>query len=486
MKFLILHNGAPNYHKFFNQLSERLIRDGHSVELAVDCAFHRDVNEIDTLGLPVHEFSDFWATFDEDTTEILEEYSEFPLNSALHSDFERAEVYGIGATRNNSYYSSLQVALLCFFDRIFRNSDIDVVLYENISNTFAHFAWYVCKKFDIDYVGLTSSRLPGRFAIVNGPFSEGNKYKRILDEILEGRKEIPKEVSQWVSAYLENLDHIEPDYMRYNKLDQTNILTKYVKLSKLRRLLIAWKHRNDRHHLAFQVGHPIKYMWSMFYRSIKRKLREKNCRKYFSKPIASEKYLLYPLHFHPESSTSIYARPFINEYEVIRNIAFSLPINTMLYVKDHSSAFANPNLQFYRRLQSLPNVRLIEPEANAKKLIRDGLGVITLTSTMGYEALLLNKRVFLLGSVFYEFHPNIIKLDNYLDLFQSFKQGIISDNKVGSDYNELFVSAYYLGTFDGTLNFSFDDVKMTDLVEKIYSNLFEAIKVNQIDSGIKE
>ena len=119
--------------------------------------------------------------------------------------------------------------------------------------------------------------------------------------------------------------------------------------------------------------------------------------------VQSDVFLLYPLHFHPESSTSILAGAYLNEYEVIRNIAFNLPQGITLYVKDHMAACGFQQLAFYRKLKDLPNVRLISYTADAKQLIRKSVGVITLTSTVGYEALLLGKRVFLFAPFFMNF-----------------------------------------------------------------------------------
>jgi len=71
----------------------------------------------------------------------------------------------------------------------------------------------------------------------------------------------------------------------------------------------------------------------------------------YQAPVEGEQFLLYPMHFHPESSTSILAGTYLDEYEVIRNIAFSLPEGVRLYVKDHISAWGYPALDFYRRIK---------------------------------------------------------------------------------------------------------------------------------------
>lgn len=468
MRVLIISNSAPDYFRFFNGLAGRLTADGHSVEIAVDCPYTRDSNRVDGLGLPVHEFAAFWRGFQEDPAAVLARYADLPLNAALLADFERADVFSFGGDRDSAYYRQLQAALLCFFEQLMTTSHIDVVVYENVSNTFAHFAWMVCQRLGLPYCGLIASRLPGRFAIVDDPHGEHHRYDHILADIRAGRYEVPQEVRQWCTQYLAKLDETVPDYMSFNKLDELGLVKLYAKRSKLNRLKMAWKHRHDDHRLAFQVGNPLALTWQMFWRSLRRRLRLRACNRLYEAPVAGERFLLYPLHFHPESSTSVAAGTYLDEYEVIRNIAFSLPAGTTLYVKDHISAFALPSLDFYRRLAALPNVRLISPFAATKQLIRDSVGVVTLTSTVGYEALLLNRRVFLYGSVFYEAHPNVVKVEKPAGLFELFRQYLDAPLPVGSDYHLDFVAAYHTGTYAGILNFFLDDEHTRTLLDEVY------------------
>lgn len=471
MKILVISNSAPEYFRFFNGLAERLKADGHAVEIAVDCPYTRDSNRVDTLGLSVHEFAAFWRDFKEDPAQVLAEYADQPLNAALLADFERAEAFSFGQGRDSAYYQQLQAALLRYFEQLLTGSRIDVVVYENVSNTFAHFAWLVCQRLGLPYCGLIASRMPGRFAVVDDPHGEHRRFERIVADIRAGQREVPPEVRQWCADYMAKLDETVPDYMHFNKLDELGLVKLYAKRSKLGRLKMAWKHRNDDHRLAFQVGNPLKLTWQMFLRSLRRRLRLRACNRLYEAPVAGERFLLYPLHFHPESSTSVAAGTYLDEYEVIRNIAFSLPAGTMLYVKDHVSAFALPTLDFYRRLAALPNVRLISPFAATKRLIRDSVGVVTLTSTVGYEALLLQRRVFLYGSVFYEFHPNVVKVEKPAGLFQLLRQHLDAPLPVGSDYHLDFVAAYHMGTHAGILNFFLDDEHTRILLDEVYPRL---------------
>ncbi|HDV0741139.1 TPA: capsular biosynthesis protein, partial [Acinetobacter baumannii] len=144
-----------------------------------------------------------------------------------------------------------------------------------------------------------------------------------------------------------------------------------------------------------------------------------------------ERFYVYPIHFHPESSTSVLAPEYTNEYSNIVNIANNLPFGTYLYVKDHKSAKGVQSYEFYKKVSSLPNVRLVNFDVNIKRLILKSVGVITVNSTAGYEALLLGKPVYLLGRVFYENFNNVHKLQNFKSLRNNF---LNESNEVMSDF----------------------------------------------------
>jgi len=202
-------------------------------------------------------------------------------------------------------------------------------------------------------------------------------------------------------------------------------------------------------------------------------------RNYYSAIPEGEKFILYPLHFHPESSTSILAGTYLNEFEVIQNIAFNLPQGVKLYVKDHVSAYGYPEFELYKKLKKLPNVRVLSPHAPTKNLIKASLAVITLTSTVGYEALLLGKRVFVFGNVFYRFHKNVVQIANPSDLFNLFIKYLDNPPEIERHYNMQFVAAYYYSTEPGSLNLMLNCDAALDVVEKIYPELRRRLQTGE-------
>ena len=106
--------------------------------------------------------------------------------------------------------------------------------------------------------------------------------------------------------------------------------------------------------------------------------------------------------------------------------AKSLPADTVLYVKEHYTLLVHKELNFYRELRKYPNVVLINPWVNSRKLIENAEVVTTLTGTAGYEAMLLRKPVFIGGNAVYWNAPGVVNLKdvygNYLEKINSWKK----------------------------------------------------------------
>lgn len=467
MNILLLSNSAPNYHYFFNALAQCFAKDGAKVVVAVDCTFSRRKNEVDTLGFDVFDFSIFFKNH-QINREILERYSRFNLNGALLSDFERAEIYKIWSDEVGiDFYDRLKSALLSYFEEIFNRYKINVVIYENVSNSFAYFALLVAQRKGAVYCGIGGSRLPGRFTITSDPLAD-NKTAKIFESIQSGCSVVPPEVRQWASEYIATIETVVPDYMNFNGLDRISLIERYLKYDLIEKVKPLLLHVFDNRTDAFQVGNPWLTHFNRFHRNILRRIKVEQVEKLYQMPVNGERFVLYPLHFHPETSTSILAGAYLNEYEVIRNIAFNLPEGMRLYVKDHMSAWGYPPLNFYNRIKRLPNVRLLGPNAPTKQLIKDSIAVITLTSTVGYEALLLKKRVFLFGRVFYEFHKGVTKIEDPMNLHELMLRWINKPIDWDDAYNNDFICAYHQATLPNTLNLMLKSDAAKQLAKQIY------------------
>lgn len=194
---------------------------------------------------------------------------------------------------------------------------------------------------------------------------------------------------------------------------------------------------------------------------------------YFQEPNYSEDYILFPLHFQPEASTCVYARKYENQSFFIEQLSKSIPVEKILYVKEHSVRQGHRPLSFYRQLKKYPNVKLISPNSDNHKLIKHSSFLICLTSTMGFEALMYGKPVFICGNCFFEKFSGAQKIYDVFDEKEKFLNPPKQDRK-------LYVRqmAYYLKSLQ------FCTMQEEPLHEETQENLI-AIQNNTIDEVIK-
>lgn len=132
---------------------------------------------------------------------------------------------------------------------------------------------------------------------------------------------------------------------------------------------------------------------------LKQMLMRKN--RFFKKPIEGEKYVYMPLHLIPESTTSILSPFYINELSVIEAVSKSIPAGWFLYVKEHQAMLGERSLSFYKAINKLPNVKMVQLNYynDPKPWITKSQGVVTISGTSAYEAALLGKHSIVFSEV---------------------------------------------------------------------------------------
>jgi hypothetical protein len=112
-------------------------------------------------------------------------------------------------------------------------------------------------------------------------------------------------------------------------------------------------------------------------------------------------YYYLPLHIQPEATPDIVSPFYNNQLELIEKVSNSLPLDTVLYVKDHPDGLGYRDLLYYRQIRANKNVQLINSNFESSSLIKNSLGVITIAGTAGIEARLLNIPVVIFSDIFY-------------------------------------------------------------------------------------
>jgi hypothetical protein len=453
--FLILSTNAFNYRSVHAELGESLRKQGHRVCYAIASRFADALHLEYPLRGPCYYFSAYSPSLQELEAADVLLGKEANLWEMFFPDIDRFLSIGYQDDKDMDWYASLARRLAAFFSDVIRREKIDFILYESISCCFSYFAYMIAQKLGATYLAFDLSRLPGRFEVKRQEEDYAARLNATYLALLQCQYQLDAQTQEAVESYVMNIEHIEPDYMKDQNFVSPSVIRKffwrkdvYVKI--WRTLGYELTRGNESVH---DIGNVVWFILKLARRHIVRNLRVFACRRWLQKPILGERFYLYPLHYHPEASTSVCARHYINEAEVIRNIAFNMPMGTYLYVKEHRSAVGLPPLSFYRDLAKLPNVRLLDPDLNARSLIAQSKGVITLTSTVGYEAIILGKPVYTPVEPFYAFHPLVRHVPRWEQLHALLLEE--SDMDLPKHDALAFVGSYWLNTYDGCLEYSF-------------------------------
>ncbi len=457
MNILILVNPAKNYKYFFYNVAKSLTDLGHSIYYAYD-------TEKNKVLFPIPEIDDspksyFFDVFFKKNQELFKQHHKIDdflfdctWGEYFYSDFDRFLTHDYNLTKEADEWTAIRRSMDNFFYQIINENNIDLVLYENISNSFEYAAYRVAQVLGKKYFGLIASRIPGRYEIQTSIIED---LLIELDSVKQ--KPLTEEELAWYQNYKANINKIEPDYMKQNGLDNVSLLNKlnsniFYKILRSIKADIKYGANAD-----YASGLLFLRILSAMKVALGRRLNHSKTKKYFlkteevNKVKLKHKFYVYPMHYHPESSTSVLAPQYTDEYHNILNISNNLPFGQYLYVKDHRSAIGLNSSEFYRKISALPAVRLIPAEYNIKDLIKYSAGVITVNSTAGYEALILGKPVYLLGNVFYQKFSNVVRLENFHSLQACLKETLEFIEKPED------IVAYRRVTYEGLLNFNMVD-----------------------------
>ena len=478
MNILILINQAPNYCYTYKEIGNSLKKKGYNVIYALDSTLtYSDYEKCFNENDEIHIFSDYFKVNYDNLKIKSKEFYDLNLWMMFFSDFERMNIYRLHKNKDDNYFKSIIANLLNFYEELIVTKKIDTIVYENVTNAFAYSAYLIGEKYKANYFGVTATALPNRFSVEPHPIYESEVIMENYKKISNGALVINEDSKKWVEGYYNDFMAIEPDYMKNErKLLKKSLLSKYLNSNKIKQIKSIFqffkKYGFKENHYIFQSPAFVINL-SYLRRNVIRKTRLNRIEKLYDVHGIEEinidqKYLVYPIHFHPEASTSVLAPIYIDEYYNILNISIHLPYDYTLLVKEHPSAVGFREVDFYKKIKALPNVKLIHHNVKAKQLLKLSKGVITVTNTMGYEALIMGKKTFLLGRIFYETHPNCVRIESFNELYDKIIKEI--DNHIDIDPVK-YIQAYYYNTHKGTAVYSVE--VDFDFVEEISNQIIK-------------
>lgn len=172
----------------------------------------------------------------------------------------------------------------------------------------------------------------------------------------------------------------------------------------------------------------------------------------------TEKFVLFPLHVTPEATLLGSVPELADQFSFIKNISMNLPAGVFLYVKEHPHQQMGLGLDyaFYKRVRSLPNVRLYSHAVRAESLYCDlnCLAVVVIAGTVGLEAALKRKPVFVFGRPIYYRGDCFVKPRTFEDFFLELKRIMNGDYKFDEEGLYAILQAMKDAVMEADVDFS--------------------------------
>ena len=355
---------------------------------------------------------------------FLNKYSDFfgldelLMSSQIFTTPYHNRFYFKDISDNEKYYWIY--LLFNYFEKLLINSKPDFIFDLDNSEIGRSVLWLVSKKLNIPYITIEHTRYDG-YLIPN--FSLGRRNDDYFTKELNNSNPSPESVSL-VQEFKLKSKIINPDY---NNNKTSKIKNNYF-LNDIKKLIIyvyqvLLKYKNK---LKLKSKYRSLPFIASSYKSIiffvKLIFRERfllsSKNSYFKSPAQNQKYIYFPLHLIPESSTLIKAPFYPSEDEIIKRLSKVMPLGWKVYIKEHGAMIGERPIKFYKELSRLSNVEFIKLNAfnDPKDWITNSEGVVTITGTSAFEAAMLGIPSIILGNTSFETIKGIYKLNSIDEL----------------------------------------------------------------------
>jgi len=239
---------------------------------------------------------------------------------------------------------------------------------------------------------------------------------------------------------LEDLEHNNRNFEDLQKYIHSSDLLKQIdeklvkpgnqiidKLRSVKSYLIDFDTKNTNTHYTYYGRTKFKVFSYYLKDWIKTKIRKSFIDKNLKMKLnTSNPFVYFPIHIEMERSLLLGAPYFINQIEIIRSVAKSLPINFNLVIKEHPGQVMRgwrSKLE-YQEIIDIPNVVLMHPNFSREKLYQDCSLVFSIAGTAGFEAACYGKPAITLVDLNYSLLPSVEKLNNFDELPELIKKMI--------------------------------------------------------------
>jgi len=161
------------------------------------------------------------------------------------------------------------------------------------------------------------------------------------------------------------------------------------------------------------------------------------------KSINNEKFFYFPLASEPEARILVTSPFYTNQITLAENIAKSIPIDYVLYVKEHPLQKVKfwRSVTDYEKLINIPNVKFIHPSVNNHELLTKCQGVIAISGGASFEALFYKKPVILFADDCHDVLSTVTRIKTFKTLSNDIADAL-SNFKFDNNELAIFMQAF--------------------------------------------
>lgn len=406
-----------------------------------------------------------------------EEYDNLPLSKL--SDISLIRSFYPDRLLGEFSHEQRQVHLsktITFFKNIFKDGNYDFIVHETIATEFDEVFSIIAKEHGIIDLTFLHSIIDNHFFWKSSPYNSSFTEERI-DKIIP------------------NIAHYREAKKYVNKVKKEGLNPQYIYKTNSP-ILDIWKKRRWRLiKELFEIeakrlkekdskkGGLHEYMFNYtpeLIKNYRNKIRNwmniyfRNLNEYNDiEELASQQYLFFPLHFEPEASLLYFAPDFSEQRMVIQEILKALPLDITLVVKEHPQQRGMLlNVDFGELKKRNSNLIFLPAKYNTHSLIKSSIATITISGTTGYESMMNEVPTMVFGDVFYDQHPQVIKIKSFKQLREIFKSNSYRKNKPSFEANINYTAKILASSQKG-----FPNYKLLSIDQENARNLQIALEV---------
>lgn len=293
-----------------------------------------------------------------------------------------------------------------FFEKVLDEIQPNFLIIKMVDYHHGELLSQICKNRGIKILTMSPTRFGNRYMITEEAGLLDEKYEQIYDD---SKNKNSKELKNYIREYSSQQIKHGKKFKSSKSVQFKASIRFFVKVcnNKYRKYIFHTGRTRFR-----VLKNEVQLMINRFFRY---NFLNNNAIKEIKK---DEKFLYFTLHSEPERALLFPAPYYMNQLNVIQNIAKSIPIGFKLYVKEHPTQriFGWRDQTWYKEILKLPNVELLHPKISNDDLLEKCSLTISIGGTVGLESAFFNKPSIVFADVIYSNLDSVEKVENFAQL----------------------------------------------------------------------